>query len=436
MKNLLTSAHSRRGLLKASAATAGAAALGVAPRLSRSASAQDAQKVRAMMWQVSPIVDEHFQNRATAFNEAHAGEIEVDLQFLPYDQYWQKLQLSYAANDPFDLYYWDVQAYGHFKNNLLKNLQPNLDAAGLFDPAQYPVELFEPWKLDGTNYFAVPENLQTMALFYNKTLFDAAGAAVPDNTWTYDNVIEAARALTIRNGNRVSQYGMALGVLGNWWGMQTISWARGATFFDNIVEPTKFQFSDPANIETLKFMQDLVYTEKVVPEPAVAEASPDTANFGSGTISMIVEGSWAISGFTELPFEWGMAPLPMIGTNRVQPYWMGGTVVAQASKVADAAFEWSRWSAVDYQPTIAAERDWIPVLNSARESDAMYEGMPAGYKEVVDALSTARLGDFYSANNQQIWNEVFGPNIQRLLANDGTPEEIAAEIDEKGNALL
>ncbi len=91
-----------------------------------------------------------------------------------------------------------------------------LDAAGLFDPAQYPVDLFAPWKLDGTNYFAVPENLQTMALYYNKTLFDAQGMAVPDDTWTYDMVVEAARALTVRRGNRITQYGLILGDLASW----------------------------------------------------------------------------------------------------------------------------------------------------------------------------------------------------------------------------
>ena len=115
---------------------------------------------------------------------------------------------------------------------------------------------------------------------------------------------------------------------------------------------------------------------------------------------------------------------------------MGGTVIAQASKVGDAAFEWSRFCTSDYQPNIAAEHDWIPVLNSARESEVMYEGMPEGYRAVVASLSSAHLGDFYSANNQQIWTEVFTPNLERLMANDATPEEVAAALDEGANALL
>jgi multiple sugar transport system substrate-binding protein len=153
-------------------------------------------------------------------------------------------------------------------------------------------------------------------------------------------------------------------------------------------------------------------------------------------VAMVPDGSWAISGYTELPFEWGIAPLPTVGGNRVVPYWLGGTVIAQASPVADAAFEWSRYSTADYQPNIASEQDWIPVQNAARTSEAMFEGMPEGYRAVVDSLGSARLGDFYCTNVQQIWAEVFTPNLDRLLANDATPEEVAAALDEGANALL
>jgi multiple sugar transport system substrate-binding protein len=56
------------------------------------------------MWSNGPVIDEHFENRVAAFNEAHSGEIEVGLEFLPYDQYWQKLQLAYASGDLYDVY--------------------------------------------------------------------------------------------------------------------------------------------------------------------------------------------------------------------------------------------------------------------------------------------------------------------------------------------
>lgn len=442
MSKLITPSISRRSLIQTAAAgAAGAAAIAAKPSLTgampRRAPAflrQDPQTVRALMWNVGPTIDANFQKRVDTFRAAHP-EVDLQLEFLPYDQMWQKVPLAYASGQPYDTYFWDVQAYGHFKADLLLNLQPYLDAAGLFDPAQYATQLMEAWKLDGTNYYAIPENLQTMALFYNKALFDAAGMPVPDDTWTWQQVVEAAAALTIRDGDRVQQWGMAIGGLFAWWGLQTISWAQGDAFVDNPVEPTRFQFSNPANIETMRFVQNMI-ASGVAPSPAVAGQSADTTGFASGRVAMIPDGSWTISGYADLPFEWGMTAVPLWETTRATMYTMGGWVVAKESGVADAAAIWATWCATDYQTTMAAEHDWIPVLNAARTSDASLGGMPPGYTPVIDALSTARFGDIYTNNTTQILAEVIGPNLEKLYNVQQTPEEAAAAMDEAGNALL
>jgi len=433
----------RRRLVQSSLVAGSAAAIGTsaktapapAPRAS-SARSQDATRVRALMWSNGPVIDGHFDNRVAAFNEAHAGEVEVELEFLPYDQYWQKLQLAYASGDLYDVYFWDVQAYGHYKNDLLLNLQPMIDAAGALDPAEYPVELFEPWKLDGENLYGMPENFQTFGLYYNKDLFDADGVEYPTETWTYDDYVAAATTLTKRDGDRVNQWGANLGNLAIWWGLQTVSWAKGDAFFDKQLEPTKFQFSNPANVETLDFVRGLVNDAQVAPKPSVASQSADTTGFQSGRVGMVLEGSWAISGFAELPFNWGIAPSPLVVDKRVVPYWIGGWVIAKDSDVAEAAFEWARWSGDEYQETMATEHDWIPVKTSVRDSDPTVEGMPEGYRAVIDALADARIGDVYSENTQQIWVEVFEPGLTGLLEENRDPAEVAEEMDEKANELL
>ncbi|MGN6485072.1 MAG: ABC transporter substrate-binding protein [Thermomicrobiales bacterium] len=428
------------GAAAGAAATAGALVTTAAASPAFTAPAvvrgQDATKVRALVWSNGPVIDGHFDERLKKFNEAHKDTVEVNLEYLPYDQYWQKLQLAYASGDIYDVYFWDVQAYGHYKHDLLLNLQPMIDQAKALDPAQYPVKLFDPWKLDGTNMYAMPENFQTIALYYNKDLFDAEGVALPDEKYTYDQLVEAATKLTKRNGDRVNQWGMNLGNLAIWWGMQTISWAKGDAFFDKILEPTKFQFSDSTNVETLDFVRSLVNDHKVAPKPSIATGSPDTTGFQSGRVGLVIDGSWSISGFAELPFKWGMTTIPLVSGKRVAPYFMGGWVIAKASKVAEAAFEWARWSGDEYQDAMAKEHDWIPVKNSARDSEATTEGLPEGYRPVIDALADARIGDVYSDNTQQIWVEVFDPSITNLLENNLNAGDVAKEMDDKANALL
>ncbi|MGH2548877.1 MAG: ABC transporter substrate-binding protein, partial [Thermomicrobiales bacterium] len=327
MAGHLTQKFDRRRLIQGAAAGAAIAATpklasaapGIhAPKLIRSG--QDAQKVRALMWANSATIDDHFKARMDAFNQAHEGSVEVDLQLLPWDEYWQKIQLAYSAGDPYDIYYWDIQAYGHYKNDLLLNVQPFVDAAGLYSPEEYPTDLFDVWKFDGSNLYALPENIQTVALYYNKALLAEAGIAEPNEESTWEQIVEAGTAMTKKDGRRVSQYGLSLGVLSTWWGLQTLSWAKGTAFVDEIVEPTKFQFSDPLNVESLKWAQDLIQTAGIVPNPAQSAQSGDTNTFQSGRIAISVHGSWDVSGFAELPFEWGMTSLPLLNGNRVVPY--------------------------------------------------------------------------------------------------------------------
>ena len=117
--------------------------------------AEGGGSVRALAWSNGPAIDDHFKKRVEMFNQA--GQGTVDLQFLPYDQYWQKIDLAYASNQPYDIYYWDIQAYGHYKRDLLLNVDTLLkESPQILDESAVPVDLYEPWKFDGTNLYGVP----------------------------------------------------------------------------------------------------------------------------------------------------------------------------------------------------------------------------------------------------------------------------------------
>jgi len=120
----------------------------------------------------------------------------------------------------------------------------------------------------------------------------------------------------------------------------------------------------------------------------------------------------------------------------VVPYWLGGWVITKASKVPQEAFNYANWSATEFQNQMAKDHDWIPLQNEARNSQDMLASMPSGFKSALDAIENARIGDLYHRNSQQILNEVLGPIFTQVWQNTLTPEDAAAQIDEKANALL
>lgn len=388
-------------------------------------------------WTNGPTIDANFKKRVDLFNTEFAGKFKAKINFLPYDQYWQKVQLQYASNKPFDIYYWDVQAYAHFKKGLIFNQQPALDATPITDAAKYPTKLYDPWRFDGTNLYCVPENIQSMVLFYNKDHFDEAGIAYPDPTWTWDKVIEVAPQLQKESGGKVTRWGLDIGDFGVWWGIQTLAWAAGGAFVDKPLEPTAFQMTDPKSIAAMKFVQDLMWDKHVAPRPAEREAvAQNNGGFSSGTYSMVPAGSWGIAANQQMKSKWAMTQLPLYEGQSIAPYWLGGWVIPEKSGALSAAQAFATWSATTFQAQMAKDHDWIPLQNEARGSKEMLGGMPEGFAEAMENLPNARIGDIYTTNMQQIFNEVFGVNFEQLLANKLTPEAAAQKMQDAATKLL
>ena len=393
--------------------------------------------LEVLAWTNGPTIDANFKKRIDQFNSEFAGKFTAKINLLPYDQYWQKIQLQYAANKPFDIYFWDVQAYAHYKKGLVLNQQKAIDATEMVDPQKYPTKLYDPWKFDGTNLYCVPENIQSMGLFYNKSHFDEAGIGYPDATWTWDKIIEVAPKLTKTSGGKTTQWGLDIGDLGVWWGIQTLAWAAGSAFVDKPLEPTAFQMTDPKVVEAMAFVQDLMWAKHVAPRPDERDAvNANNGGFASGTYSMAPGGTWNIASYTQMKDEWAMAPLPLYQGQSTQPYWLGGWVVPAKSGAITAAQTFAIWSATKFQSTMATNHDWIPLQTAARESKEMLGGMPAGFADTMKGLSTARIGDIYTANMQQIFNEVFGPNFDQLFHNKLTPQDAAQKMQDAATKLL
>lgn len=387
-------------------------------------------------WSNGTTIDQNFKKSVELFNKQMAGKFTAKINFLPYDQYWQKIQLQYAANQPFDMYYWDVQAYAHYKKGLLANLEQAVAASPLNDPSKYSTDLFKPWRFDGTNLFAIPENIQSVSMFYNKAHFDKAGIAYPDATWTWDKLQEAAAELTQKSGDKVSRWGFDIGDLGVWWGLQTLSCAAGTAFFDQPLEPTKFLMDDPRNVEVLRFIQDLMWSKHLAPRPDERDANNQAGGFAGGVVSMMPGGTWNITSYQQMKDGWGIAPLPLYMGQSVMQYVMGGWVIPKDSAALTAAQTFAIWRATDFQEQMAVDHDWIPIQNAARESDAMLKGMPDGFKDAMGGLATAKIGDIYTSNTQKILDQVFSPNFDQLFRNKQTPEATAQAIQEGGTALL
>ncbi len=123
---------------------------------------------------------------AAAF-EAENPDIKVDIQVVPWGNYWDKLQTAVAGGEAYDVFWMNGPNFPVYASNgVIMNLQDRVMSDAL-DTSVYPEALVNLYSLDGDLY-GLPKDFDTIALYYNKDLFDAAGLDYPTADWTWDDL--------------------------------------------------------------------------------------------------------------------------------------------------------------------------------------------------------------------------------------------------------
>ena len=133
----------------------------------------------------------------------------------------QKLAAQFATNDAPDL----IRAQGaidltsYVEKGLAMDLTPYLEKSQVLKEDDFlpPVNLFRfDGKVQGQGpLYGMPKDWSPdFTIFYNKTLFDAAGVKVPDSKTplTWNALMDLAKKLTLKEGGKVKQYGLAMPV--------------------------------------------------------------------------------------------------------------------------------------------------------------------------------------------------------------------------------
>lgn len=180
-----------------------------------------------------------------------------------------------------------------------------------------------PWtstQMDGKTY-GLPLNSNNLGLYYNKALLDEAGVAVPT---TWEELSAAAKATA--NGD-VS--GLAISAVKNEQGtfqFLPFVWQSGGDLEDYAT----------SGAEALSFLKGMIDEGSV--SSAVTNYSQEDARtqFTAGKVAMMMNGPWELQNLADVPFEWGVAPLPK---GKEAATGLGGenVVVLQEGKQADAA---------------------------------------------------------------------------------------------------
>ncbi|WP_431075610.1 ABC transporter substrate-binding protein [Microbacterium phyllosphaerae] len=235
------------------------------------------------------------------------------------------------------------------------------------------------YEVDGAAY-AVPYRQDSWVLFYNKALFEAAGVAEPDGSWTWDDYADAAEALTTDASK----------------GTYLHRWQSTVQGFANAQTDTSVLDGDFSNMKdyynnTLA-LQDA--GDQVDFNTSTANQLTYQGEFGTQKAAMMLMGTWYTATLIAQQasgeandFEWGIAPAPQLdekttGTDNTpvtfgDPTGFGINANIDSAKV-DAAKQFLEFAASEEGAQALAEIGITPALtnDAVVESYFAVEGAP------------------------------------------------------------
>ncbi len=211
------------------------------------------------------------QAMVDGFNSQHP-DIKVNVIVSDWETYWDKLQTGLAGGDAPDVFAMDGPLYPDYQSrDVLLDLTPYIerDAFDLTALADAGVAHFT----TPEGQFGLPRDLNVVGLYYNKAMFDAAGIAYPDDTWTWDTLVDVGKQLTLdKDGDgQTDQWGFYTETtdMENYW--SELVWQNGGDIVS--ADRTKTLLGSDEAIGGIQQLQDLIYTHKIMP-PATGDGHP------------------------------------------------------------------------------------------------------------------------------------------------------------------
>lgn len=267
--------------------------------------------------------------------------IDVEFQVVPWNEYWMLLEAGATGGEMPDVF-WMHSTYSqrYMSNDILLDLTDRIKDSDKIDPANYYKDIVELYQYDEKTY-AVPKDYDTIALWYNKKMFDDAGIAYPDETWTWQTFADAAKKLTKEDG---SQYGTAIPAIYNQDGYYNLIYDMGGYIVSE--DKKKSGWDDPKTMEAMNWLYDNVVTTSMPSQETMGETSPDVL-FCSGKIAMTLQGSWMTASMRDNEFvneNCDVAVLPKAedGTRKTIYNGLGWSAAADGDNIENA------WKLIEY----------------------------------------------------------------------------------------
>ena len=247
--------------------------------------------------------------------EKENPDIKVEFLHIP-QNYFQKLHLMFASNLAPDVIFinnLNIPVYEKYLldlNDIVKNKED-----------------YYPQVLDTMTYedrlLAIPRDVSTLVVFYNKDLFDKNNLSYPNENWNMTEFLYTAKRLTNN-------------------GIYGISFEENSLFYlpymrafgGGILSPTGEQIMNSENSQKgIQYYSDLRNKYNIAPKKYQSASETMAQMFINGRLAMHLSGRWLVPKYREdIKFDWDIVNFPNINEKSSVTLDSSGYAITKSSK--------------------------------------------------------------------------------------------------------
>jgi len=380
-----------------------------------------------------------FEALPTAF-AAVAPNIELDLQNVPFGEYFTKFLAAHAAGDVPDVMHSSVDwGRAFFDRGAVLDLTPFIEKTSSMARDQFlPGALHQVTK--GAAQYGVPgEGPDHDTIFYNQNYFAEAGLPTEREElmkWTWTDFTDAATALTVRDANgQVTRSGFLVPVPGH---HEMAYWAgcQGGSFYNEDETGVAFQENNAA-VDGLNWWLEL---QEKASQPLTSERQ-DFQQFLQGTTAMAQDGPWNFVQMAEQApdLKWSAMLIPAKpGENGQISTSIWNNMLVMPSKAQNQEAGWTLltfWCGLDWMLKRLEIGSWMAPRNDFYETPEYkqaLEKMPV----LANVPLASEVGTSVAFIESTPIQATINPILEAVMLGERDPESAVAEMAEKCNEIL
>lgn len=406
--------------------------------LSIATSAQEVTEIRFGTLS-GAFIDAVNEMLVNSFKEAHP-DIEVKVEYVT-DDYAGALTAQAAAGTlPDVVFIADLFVVPFVQNKIVIDMQPFADADTDIDINDVYEIMLDLGRVEGdTGLYMIPSSYDVVTMYYNKTMFEEAGAPLPTPDWTWDDFIAACKIIKEQTDNFCMPAASH-----NWWAWY-VPWIVGYGGSLLGEDGRTVMLSSPESLAGLTAYTNM-WTVDGINQPLDFDAGGDCFIVGKCATNFTIAGLMnSIRALDPQPFVWDVEVIPTHPNGKVTGMGTYGFAVSANAKDPQLAWDFVKnMLSPEIQKAVAMNYAGTPLLKSlADDPDILNRAAPPeninaflenGENGILPTYFPGECGSLYAGQINQLINDAFDAVLRGNDTVEGAfgfaNDEIQACLDE------